>query len=185
MPMVVCGHWIVGKTHKPNNSKLLISSLYLSLFFFSATDPQEFNTLQDMMTYFIKFENQRQMRNTLAMVNPSSYQVTHVIAENVYLDRSNNNSEAGKGAMNQNVDNADDDDNIHSVLADDDFIATRENYYGQKLPVTMDDSVFKDGLELRKVRLMYQTSHCIDVGSDWLARGLVNAGDSIANYIHR
>ncbi|ORZ21414.1 hypothetical protein BCR42DRAFT_407512 [Absidia repens] len=148
----------------------------------SATDPQEFSTLQDMMTYFIKFENQQQIRNTLAMVNPSSYQVTHVIAENVYLDRNKNNS----GSTDRNIgkDDDHDDENESSVLADDDFIATRENYYGQKLPVTMDDSVFKDGLELRKVRLIYQTSHCIDVGSDWLARGLVNAGDSIAGYIH-
>ncbi|CAO3588130.1 unnamed protein product [Absidia cylindrospora] len=151
----------------------------------SATDPQEFSTLQDMMTYFIKFENQRHIRNTLAMVNPSSYQVTHVIAENVYLDRNNNNnSGATDPNMGKDDDDIDDDENESSVLADDDFIATRENYYGQKLPVTMDDSVFKDGLELRKVRLIYQTSHCIDVGSDWLARGLVNAGDSIAGYIH-
>ncbi|SAM00270.1 hypothetical protein [Absidia glauca] len=136
----------------------------------SATDPQEFMTLQDMLTHFIKFENQRQIRNTLAMVDPASYQVTHLIAENVYLDPN----------KKQEADQEDDED---SLLADDDFIATRENYYGQKLPVTMDENIFEGGLQLRKVRLIYQTAQCIEVGSDWLARGLVSAGDSLANYI--
>ncbi|KAI8341234.1 hypothetical protein BC941DRAFT_416286 [Chlamydoabsidia padenii] len=144
----------------------------------SATDSQEFSTLQDMLTHFIKFENQRQIRNTLAMVNPSSYQVTQVIAENVYLDRNQKQEET------INSDRNDGDDDGGSVLADDDFIATRENYYGQKLPVTMDESILKDdGLESRKVQLIYQTTHCIDMGSDWLARGLVSAGDSLAGYI--
>lgn len=128
-----------------------------------------------MLTHFIKFENQRQIRNTLAMVNPASYQVTHLIAENVYLDRNKKLDDEQDG----------DEDDGGSLLADDDFIATRENYYGQKLPVTMDENIFKDGLQLRKVRLIYQTAQCIDVGSDWLARGLVSAGDSLANYIQR
>ncbi|KAI8097533.1 uncharacterized protein BX664DRAFT_356763 [Halteromyces radiatus] len=135
----------------------------------SETNEQEFSTFQDILTYFIKFENQHQMRNTLAMMNPSTYQVTQVIAENIYMDHNSDH---------HHVKDSDFDD-----LIDDDFINTRENYYGQKLPVTMDESVFKEGLQLRKVRLIYQTSHCMDVGSDWLARRLINAGDSIADYI--
>jgi hypothetical protein len=168
---VAIGPWIAGK-------KGSMGRLYSfdtnggSSCYDSATDPQEFMTLQDMLTHFIKFENQRQIRNTLAMVDPASYQVTHLIAENVYLDPN----------KKQEDDQEDDDD---SLLADDDFIATRENYYGQKLPVTMDENIFEGGLKLRKVRLIYQTTQCIEVGSDWLARGLVSAGDSLANYIQR
>ncbi|ORX50464.1 hypothetical protein DM01DRAFT_1337640 [Hesseltinella vesiculosa] len=131
----------------------------------SASDPEELATLEDVLTYFIKYENPHQIRNTLAMMDPASCQITQVIAENVYMDPPDANSEG------------------EQVSNDDDFITTRENYYGQKLPVTMDDNVFKDGLELRKVRLIYKTSKCMDVGSDWIARGLVRAGDTIANYI--
>ncbi|ORZ24212.1 hypothetical protein BCR42DRAFT_87224 [Absidia repens] len=124
-----------------------------------------------MLTHFIKFENRQKIRNTLAMINPSSYQMTRVVAENVSLNQDTPN------------DNTIDDDHASSVVSADDFIATRENYYGQKLAVTMDENAFKDGLELRKVRLIYKTSQCMEVSSEWLARGIVSAGDSIAGFI--
>ncbi|KAI8073162.1 hypothetical protein BC940DRAFT_290687 [Gongronella butleri] len=133
----------------------------------SASDADELSTLQDVLTYFIKYENQHQMRNTLAMMDPASCQITQVIAQNVHIDRSPTDANSEAESLNN----------------DDDFITTRENYYGQKLPVTMDDNVFKDGLELRRVRLMNKTSHCMDVGSDWIARSLIRAGDSVASYI--
>ncbi|CAO3634533.1 unnamed protein product [Cunninghamella blakesleeana] len=140
----------------------------------SSSNPDDFIKLKDILTFFIKFENQHNIKNTLVMMNPNSCQITQVIAENVYLGKE----------RNINVDE-DNDDDLSSDLADDDFITTRENYYGQKLAVSMDESVFKDGLELRKVRLINQTSHCMDVGSDWVARGLIRAGDTIAGYIQR
>ncbi|KAI9306455.1 hypothetical protein BJ944DRAFT_229482 [Cunninghamella echinulata] len=138
----------------------------------SSSNPDDFLRLQDILTFFIKFENQHNIKNTLVMMNPNSCQITQVIADNVYLGKEHN------GIIHD-----DNDDDMLSDLADDDFITTRENYYGQKLPVSMDESVFKDGLELRRVRLINQTSHCMDVSSDWVARGLIRAGDTIAGYI--
>lgn len=66
------------------------------------------------------------------MMNPNSCQITQVIAENVFLGKELS------GTVYE-----DNDDDLSSDLADDDFITTRENYYGQKLAVSMDDSVFK------------------------------------------
>lgn len=53
------------------------------------------------------------MKNTLAMIDPVSCQVTQVVADNVRLDRS-------------------DDD---SILNEEDFISSQEAVTGQKLPV--------------------------------------------------
>lgn len=53
------------------------------------------------------------MKNTLALVNPVSCEVTKVVADNVRLDRSDG----------------------ESLLNEDDFISHQEAERGQKLPV--------------------------------------------------
>lgn len=161
----------------PQKIKNVTHTTYLKLRFLSCRDSDlnEFITLQDMLTHFIKFENQQKMRNTLAMIDPSSYKVTQVIAEDVFLNREPTNGKTGDWDGTESI----------SDVEEDDFIASREHYYGQKLPVTMDDNVFQDGLELRKVKLIQKTSQCMDFTSDWVARGLISAGDSIAGYIQR
>lgn len=58
------------------------------------------------------------MKNTLAMMNPASCEVTKVIADNVYLDRTES----------------------ESLLDEDDFITSMEAEKGQKLPVYVDDN---------------------------------------------
>ncbi|KAI9256659.1 hypothetical protein BDA99DRAFT_144401 [Phascolomyces articulosus] len=52
----------------------------------SASDLNAFQALQDLLTYFIKYENRHHLRNALAMMNPVSCQVTEVIARNVQLE---------------------------------------------------------------------------------------------------
>jgi hypothetical protein len=75
-----------------------------------------------MLTYFIKYENRHQMRNTLAMVDPSSCQVTQVVANDVHLERTDSDYE-------------------ESLLDEEDFIATQDEKSGKKLPVYFDDTV--------------------------------------------
>jgi hypothetical protein len=53
------------------------------------------------------------MKNTLAMINPVSCEVTQVVADNVQLDRSDE----------------------ESILNEEDFISSQEEKRGQKLPV--------------------------------------------------
>ncbi|KAI9492245.1 hypothetical protein BDB00DRAFT_439452 [Zychaea mexicana] len=59
----------------------------------SASDLNAFQQLQDLLTYFIKYENRHQLRNVLAMMNPVSCQVTEVIARNVQLEDEDTQSE--------------------------------------------------------------------------------------------
>ncbi|KAL9545953.1 hypothetical protein PS6_007928 [Mucor atramentarius] len=86
----------------------------------NCSDSEEltFTELQDVLTYFIKYENRHQMKNTLAMVNPVSCQVTQVVADNVQLDRTD----------------------AESVLDEEDFISSHEDKRGQKLPVYINKS---------------------------------------------
>ncbi|CDS06187.1 hypothetical protein LRAMOSA08715 [Lichtheimia ramosa] len=56
----------------------------------SASDPDAFSSLQDFLTYFIKYENRHRLRNALAMMNPISCKVTEVIARNVVLEEQEN-----------------------------------------------------------------------------------------------
>lgn len=56
------------------------------------------------------------MKNTLAMIDPVSCQVTQVVADNVQLDRSDEDS----------------------ILNEEDFISSYEAERGQKLPVYVD-----------------------------------------------
>lgn len=84
----------------------------------SDSEELTFTELQDVLTYFIKYENRHQMKNTLAMVNPVSCQVTQVVADNVQLDRTDS----------------------ESVLDEEDFISSHEDKRGQKLPVYIDKS---------------------------------------------
>lgn len=115
------------------------------------------------------------------MVSPSSYQITRVVAESIFFDHGASNEKSTTGDNDQG-----NEDHTSSVVDDtDDFLSARENYYGQKLPVAMDENTFKDGLELRKVRLIHKTNQCMEVSSVWLARGIVTAGDSIAGYIQK
>lgn len=58
------------------------------------------------------------MKNTLAMVNPVSCQVTQVVAGNVQLDRTES----------------------ESILDEEDFISSHEDEKGQKLPVYINKS---------------------------------------------
>lgn len=53
------------------------------------------------------------MKYTLAMINPVSCEVTQVVADNVHLDRSHE----------------------ESILNEEDFITSQEEKQGQKLPV--------------------------------------------------
>ena len=59
----------------------------------SASDLNAFQALQDLLTYFIKYENRHHLRNALAMMNPISCQVTEVIARNVQLEDEDTQSE--------------------------------------------------------------------------------------------
>jgi hypothetical protein len=90
-----------------------------------------FGELQDILTYFIKYENRHQMKNTLAMINPVSCQVTQVVADNVQLDRSD----------------------AESILSEDDFITSHEEERGEKLPVYVGGST----LEVRNDTPIYAT----------------------------
>jgi hypothetical protein len=58
------------------------------------------------------------MKNTLAMINPVSCQVTQVVADNVHLDRTES----------------------ESILEEEEFISTHENEKGQKLPVYVNNN---------------------------------------------
>lgn len=61
------------------------------------------------------------MKNTLAMINPVSCEVTQVVADNVQLDRTD----------------------AESVLNEDDFITTHEEERGEKLPVYVGGSTLE------------------------------------------
>lgn len=93
------------------------------MLFFCCSDSDEvtFSELQDVLTYFIKYENRHQMKNTLAMVNPASCEITQVVAGNVRLDRSD----------------------AESILNEEDFISHQEAERGQKLPVYVGNSNFE------------------------------------------
>lgn len=131
----------------------------------SDSDEVTFGELQDVLTYFIKYENRHQMKNTLAMIDPVSCQVTQVVADNVKLDRS-------------------DDD---SILNEEDFISSYEAERGQKLPVYVDHVSMReedlDPTKIRKVKLLYQSGNAMVVGSDWIAHALVLAGQALARGI--
>lgn len=62
----------------------------------SASDPDEFSRFQDLLTFFIKYENRHELRNVLAMMNPVSCQVTQVIATNVFLENDDYGQETGR-----------------------------------------------------------------------------------------
>ncbi|KAI8647872.1 senescence-associated protein-domain-containing protein [Parasitella parasitica] len=120
--------------------------------------------LQDVLAYFIKYENRHQMKNTLAMIDPVSCQVSQVIADNVQLDRTES----------------------ESILDEDDFISLHEDDRGQKLPVYIDELSPQETLDpskVRKVKLLYQTGNAMVTGSDWIAHALVLAGQALAQGI--
>lgn len=98
--------------------------------FTSDSDEVTFGELQDVLTYFIKYENRHQMRNTLAMIDPVSCQVTQVVADNVKLDRSDEDS----------------------ILNEEDFISSYEAERGQKLPVYVDHESMRVKYSLCGVR---------------------------------
>ncbi|KAI9274879.1 senescence-associated protein-domain-containing protein [Helicostylum pulchrum] len=128
----------------------------------SDSDEVTFSELQDVLTYFIKYENRHQMKNTLAMVNPASCEITQVVAGNVRLDRSD----------------------AESILNEEDFISHQEAERGQKLPVYVGNSNFEnDPTKIRNVRLLYQSGSAMVTGSDWIAHGLVLAGQALAKGI--
>ncbi|KAF7731962.1 hypothetical protein EC973_007067 [Apophysomyces ossiformis] len=58
----------------------------------SASDHLAFSMLQDVLTYIIRYENRHHMHNTLAWMDPNGYQITNVIATNVFLDEGNENT---------------------------------------------------------------------------------------------
>ncbi|KAI9480746.1 MAG: senescence-associated protein-domain-containing protein [Benjaminiella poitrasii] len=130
----------------------------------SASDESTFTELQDVLTFFIKYENRHQMKNTLAMVNPVSCEVTQVVASNVQLDRSDSNS----------------------ILDEEDFITSHENEQGRKLPVYIQESTIDkeiDPSQVKKVKLLYQSGNAMVVGSDWIAHAIVLAGQALAKGI--
>ncbi|KAF1806792.1 senescence-associated protein-domain-containing protein [Mucor lusitanicus] len=132
----------------------------------NCSDSEEltFTELQDVLTYFIKYENRHQMKNTLAMVNPVSCQVTQVVADNVQLDRTES----------------------ESILDEEDFISSHEDEKGQKLPVYINKSSSQEPLDpskVRKVRLLYQSGNAMVTGSDWIAHALVLTGQALAQGI--
>lgn len=132
----------------------------------NCSDSEEltFTELQDVLTYFIKYENRHQMKNTLAMVNPVSCQVTQVVADNVQLDRTES----------------------ESILDEEDFISSHEDEKGQKLPVYINKSNTQEPLDpskVRKVKLLYQSGNAMVTGSDWIAHALVLTGQALAQGI--
>ncbi|KAL0075668.1 senescence-associated protein-domain-containing protein [Phycomyces blakesleeanus] len=117
------------------------------------SDPTAFAALQDVLTYFIKYENRHNMRNTLAMMSPVSCQVTQVVANDIHLDANDQNA----GTL-------------------EDPVAAEEAKIGQKLPVTVDRFDIQ-------VKLLHQSSSAIVTGSGWLASALVFAGNTLAKGI--
>ncbi|KAI9012670.1 senescence-associated protein-domain-containing protein [Phycomyces nitens] len=127
-----------------------------------ASDQAAFTALQDVLTYFIKYENRHHMRNTLAMISPSC-QVTQVVANNVHLDANDQNAGTRE-----------------------DPVAAEEEKMGQKLPVTVDRFDIPgdhDPAKIEKVRLLRQSGSAIVTGSGWLANALVFAGNTLAKGI--
>lgn len=193
-PRAEGGLWRVNCRY--NNSRfgyLSILKSYANIYFKPfisslASDSEEltFTELQDVLTYFIKYENRHQMKNTLAMVNPVSCQVTQVVADNVQLDRTES----------------------ESILDEEDFISSHEDEKGQKLPVYINKSSSQvsypcaasykrwvltsaiqqeslDPSKVRKVRLLYQSGNAMVTGSDWIAHALVLTGQALAQGISR
>ncbi|CAO3610850.1 unnamed protein product [Mucor fragilis] len=171
-PRAEGGLWRVNCRY--NNSRfgyLSILKSYANIYFKPfisslASDSEEltFTELQDVLTYFIKYENRHQMKNTLAMVNPVSCQVTQVVADNVQLDRTES----------------------ESILDEEDFISSHEDEKGQKLPVYINKSSSQESLDpskVRKVRLLYQSGNAMVTGSDWIAHALVLTGQALAQGI--
>lgn len=50
------------------------------------SNPDQLVELQDILTFFIKYENRHCIKNTLALIDPKSCQVTQVVADNVTID---------------------------------------------------------------------------------------------------
>ncbi|KAI8341753.1 hypothetical protein BC941DRAFT_509848 [Chlamydoabsidia padenii] len=139
----------------------------------SASDSEEFSMIQDTLTRFIKFENQKVIKSELALDDSSYYNVTQVIAENTFSNQGLNGGKTSDWDGKSGSSNP----------ATEDFITAQANYHGQNLPMTMNETIFYNGLELRKVKLINKTRQCMEVTSEWVARGLVSVGDSIAIYI--
>ncbi|ORY91847.1 hypothetical protein BCR43DRAFT_527183 [Syncephalastrum racemosum] len=127
----------------------------------SDSDPDSFSGFQDLLTYFIKYENRHHLRNALALMNPVTCKVTQVVARNIFLEG--------------DTDSADETDQPNRDI---------------KNPVLMDESdllnatIGKKSEKDTKVRLLYQTSDAVVSGSDWIAHSLVLAGETIARGIH-
>ncbi|KAI8990277.1 senescence-associated protein-domain-containing protein [Pilobolus umbonatus] len=103
------------------------------------------------------------MRHTLATVNPVSGKVTKVVANNVHLDR----------------------EDEEGLLDEQDFMSSLDNEEGHKLPVYMDQNATgnTDPSDIRKVRLLYNSGNALIAGSDWIAQALIFAGKSLARGI--
>ncbi|OBZ90466.1 Spartin [Choanephora cucurbitarum] len=131
---------------------------------FSKSTSSLFDELQDILTYFMKYENRHQMKNTLAMVNPVSCEVTQVVASDVELERSK----------------------LESMLNEDDFITTQEAKQRQKLPVYVDTTTPKEPVnphDIRKVKLLYHSSNAMVTGSDWIAQAILFGGQALSQSI--
>lgn len=50
------------------------------------SNSDQLDELQDILTFFIKYENRHSIKNTLALVDPVSCKVTKVITNNVTID---------------------------------------------------------------------------------------------------
>ncbi|KAI7903730.1 senescence-associated protein-domain-containing protein [Cokeromyces recurvatus] len=135
----------------------------------SASDELAFTELQDVLTFFIKYENRHQMKNTLAMVDPVSCKMTQVVANNVQLDLTES----------------------QDILDEEDFITSHENKQGQKLPVYIQETTMNvviiietvDPSQVKKVKLLYQSGDAMVTGSDWIAHAIVLAGQALAKGI--
>lgn len=102
-----------------NNFVIYRNHMLKAVSIYSDSEELTFTELQDVLTYFIKYENRHQMKNTLAMINPVSCQVTQVVADNVQLDRTES----------------------ESILDEEDFISSHEDEKGQKLPVYINNTI--------------------------------------------
>ncbi|KAI8387334.1 senescence-associated protein-domain-containing protein [Blakeslea trispora] len=112
----------------------------------------------------MKYENRHQMKNTLAIVNPVSCEVTQVVAHDVELERSE----------------------LESMLNEDDFITTQEAKQGQKLPVYVEDTTPKEPVDphnVRKVKLLYHSGNAMVAGSDWIAQAILFGGKALSRSI--
>ncbi|KAI8376144.1 uncharacterized protein BYT42DRAFT_573574 [Radiomyces spectabilis] len=139
---------------------------------FSVVEHENFVTLQDMLAYFIKYENRHHLRNTLVMMNTATYKVTQIIAKNVDID------------VGKQLDEWQSDDGEEHIINE------SEEKANEKLPVYVDEQFYASSshipLDYRyRVRLLREgrKKEPVMSASDWAVHGLMMVSQALAKGI--